>query len=205
MTISTYSELQTQLLTLSHRSDLSTVLPTLIRLSESEIFRELSLRSIETSTTSTTSGETIVIPADADTIQRLEIESGGYKYTLSYTSPNGIESLTGSTNRPDRFLIEDGAIRLVPAPDGSYTYTIFYVPKLSALSDSSPTNWLLTNHPDVYVKGGLAEIYKHIRNAEKEATERAALAEAINSVKRADERTRFPASGGMQIKPRGVR
>jgi len=205
MTISTYAELQTELISLSHRSDLATILPTLIGLAEAEVFRELSLRGIETSATGATSGETLAIPADADSVQRIEIESGGYKYTLSYTSPNGIETLTGSTDRPQRFLFENGSIRLIPAPNGSYTYTIFYVPKLTALSDSNPTNWLLTNHHDVYVKASLVQIHKHTRNAEQAALVGNDLVTALGSVQRSDERKRFPSTGGMQIKPRGVR
>lgn len=205
MTIATYAELQSTLLTLSHRTDLATILPTLIGLAEDEIFRELTLRGIETSVSGTTNGATIALPADMDTPSRIKIASGGTEYTINYASPNGNDRFSTGTDRPARFTIEDGAIQLIPAPNGPYAYTLFYVPVLPHLSASNTTNWLLTNHSDVYVKAGLLEIHKHTRSTEQIAMTEPRLAAALDSVKRADERKRYPQSGGLQIKPRGVR
>lgn len=205
MTIATYAELQSTLVTLSHRTDLATIMPTLIGLAENEIFRELTLRGIETSVSGTISGATIALPADMDTPSRIKIASGGAEYTINYASPNGNDRFSTGTDLPSRFTIEEGAIHLIPAPNGPYAYTLYYVPLLTALSASNTTNWLLTNHPDVYTKGGLVEIHRHTRNTEQLALAEPRLATALDSVKRSDERKRFPQSGGLQIKPRGVR
>lgn len=205
MTIATYADLQSTLVTMSHRSDLSTYMPTAIELAESEIFRELALRGIETSTSGTTSGATIAIPATMDTPSRIKIEAGGMSYTVNYASPSGNDTLSAATDRPARFTVENGAIQLIPAPNGPYAYTLFYVPKLTPLSDTNTTNWLLTNHPDVYIKGGLLQVHRHTRNTEQLSIVEPQLAGALDSVKRADDRKRYPLSGGLQIKPRGVR
>lgn len=203
--ITNYATLQTVAADQAHRADLASRMPRFIQLAENEIFRTLALRKVEAKSTGTTSGETLAIPAGCAQLERIEIEASGHKYTLDYTSPNGIEALTGSTDLPTRFTVENGAIRLIAAPAGPYTYSIFYVPLLTALSDVAPTNWLLLNYPDVYLWGTCLQIAIFSGEEGDKATFAPMFLGAIDSVRRFDDRQRFPASGGLQIKPRSVR
>jgi len=205
MSIADYSELQTELAAWSKRSNLADRMPGFIDLAERELFRELALRNVEASISGTTSGDSIAMPDGLSAFERIEIEASGHKYTLTYSSPNGIEGLTGSTNTPTRFLIEDGAIRLLSAPDGPYSYTIYYVPELEPLSDSNEMNWLLENHSDVYLKAGLLQVARFTKNQLDIDRLTQEVGAALDSVKRADERKRFPIAGGLQIKPRSYR
>lgn len=203
--ITNYADLQAQVVSWSHRSDLTTQIPMFIEIAEREIFRELAIRGVEASSTGSTSGETIAKPADMDALQRIEIEAHGAKYTLDYTSPNGIVELTASTGQPRRIVIEAGAIRLIPAPDGTYTYTLFYTPVLTPLTDVLPTNWLLTNHSDVYLKGALTQVAKYTKNLNDTVRLIQETGAAVDAIRRSDERKRFPIAGGLQIKPRNAR
>lgn len=205
MSISDYASLQAAVIDWSHRSDLAARIPGFIDLAERELFRDLSLRNIEESVSGVTSGDTIAIPAGLSAFERIEIESNGHKYTINYTSPNGIEALTGDTGRPTRYVVENGAIRLLAAPSGPYSYTVFYIPLLASLSDENATNWLLTNHSDLYLKAALAQVAKFAKDDALYARLAQEIAVALDGIKRADERMRFPIAGGLQIKPRNAR
>lgn len=203
--ITDYASLQAAAIDWMHRTDLAARAPEFVQIAEKEIFRELALRKIEAVETGTLSGDSIPIPADCASIERLELEANGRKYTIDYTSPNGIESLTGGTDLPGRFTVENGVIRLLAAPAGPYAYSVFFVPLLSALSNTNTTNWLLTNHHDVYLWGTCFQIAMWSGDAEDKATYAPLFQTAIDSVRRFDGRARFPQSGGLQIKPRGYR
>lgn len=200
-----YDYLKTQVIDWSHRADLAARMPGFIELAERELFRELALRSVETSESGTTSGEVLALPDNCNAISRVEIEASGNRYTLNYSSPNGVEALTGSVNQPSRFLIENAQIRLIPAPDGPYDYTIFYSPELAPLTDTNSGNWLLANHADLYLKASLLQVAKFCQKDADVMRLTQEVGAALDSVKRADERKRFPVSGGMQIKPRSFR
>jgi hypothetical protein len=203
--ITDYASLKASAIDWTHRTDLASRAPEFVQLAEKDIFRELSLRKIEAKVSGNTTSDTIAIPAESGSLDRLELEANGRKYTIDYTSPNGITTLTVGVNLPCRFTVEEGAIRLLPQPAAEYTYTLFFVPLLSALSDSNPTNWLLTNHPDVYQWGTCLQIAIWSGDAEDKATFEPLYRTAIDSVRRFDDRQRFPASGGLQIKPRSYR
>ena len=201
----TYTELKSLIAAYAHRTDLTAKIPDFITLAENVLFREITPRATETSTTGTTSSATITYPADCTAIERIEIVSGGVKYTLSYTSPNGIEALTATTNRPSRFTVENGAIRLISVPSGAYTYTIFYIPRLLPLSDALPTNWLSIQHPDAYLNAAMTECARYTNNDTLLQRYQPLMAASIDAIQREDGRRRFPASGGLQIKPRNAR
>lgn len=205
MSFLTYAELQSEMTAWGKRSDLTAKYASFITLAEASILRELKLRVNETTATGTTSGATIAIPTGCDRILRVEITANGVSYTLDYTSPNGIEPLTYSTGFPSRFTVEDGAIRLLSAPADSYTYTVYYIPNLDALSDTNTTNWALTNAPDVYLFGALEQMSHYALDQEQAAKYHGMFLGAMDSVKRVDEARRLPVSGGLQIKPRNAR
>lgn len=66
---------------------------------------------------------------------------------------------------PQEFTIQGNQIRVLPAPDGTYTATMSYF-SLPPLSVGSPTNWLLTAHPKLYFVATVAEAAAHYENAE---------------------------------------
>ena len=50
---------------------------------------------------------------------------------------------------------ETETLRFGPAPDTSYTGYLSYYKSFGALSDSNTTNYILTNHPGIYLYGSL--------------------------------------------------
>lgn len=202
-TISTYSTLQTAIADQIHRTDLTTQIPRFIELAESLIFRELALNELIASATGTAT-ETIAFPADFGSIARLELVSGSVRYTLDYTSPNGIEQLTSSTGMPTRYTMETNEIRLIPAPAGTMTYALFYHPSIDPLSSTNTTNWILTNAPDLYLSASCAEACRYMEDDAGLAKYQQQTGGLLDAVRRKDERRRLSSLGALQIKPRGA-
>ena len=207
MIITDYASLQAAVASDLHRPDdalLLAELPRFVQLAETDILRALVLRQTEVSVTGTTSGPTIPLPVSLNQIERIGLSYGGSAYTLDYASPNGLEHLSYPA-LPTRYTVEAGAIRLLAPPSGAYDYTLYLVPQMVVLSDSNPTNWLLMNEPDVYFYATLAQAAGWTRDDATMAKASAGYAAAVEGVRQKDGRLRFPASGGLQIKPRGAR
>lgn len=207
MLITDYASLQSAVASDLHRPTdalLLAELPRFVQLAETDILRALVLRQVETTVTGTTSGATIALPAGLTQIERLGLSANGVEYTLDYTSPNGVTQLTYAS-LPTRFTVENGAIRLLAPPAGLYSYTLYLIPQLTPLSVGNPVNWLLTHEPDVYFYATLAQAAGWTRDDATMAKASAGYAASIEGIRQKDARLRFPASGGLQIKPRGAR
>ena len=205
MSIANYSELQSAITDLFKRTDKTAKYPDYISLAEQTIIRQLKLRVNEATSTGTTSGNTITIPAGCARILRVRIETGNVEYMLDYASPNGIERYTIGTSLPSLYTVEGGAIRLLSAPSGPYGYTLFYVPDLTPLSDTNTTNWALLNAPDVYLYGSVMQAFLAAWDDPNAMKFQVLFDNAMQSVKSVDEARRLPLAGGLQIKPRGFR
>lgn len=207
MNITDFASLQTAVASDLHRptdAALLAEMPRFVQLAETDILRALVLRQVETSITGTTSGAVIALPVGLNQIERIGIDVQGAAYTLDYLSPNGLERLS-YPGQPHGYTVENNAIKLLTPPAGPYAYTIYLVPQLVALSAANPTNWLLTNAPDVYFYATLAQAAGWTRDDATMAKASAGYAASIDGVRQKDARLRLPASGGLQIKPRGIR
>ena len=143
-----YNDLKNAIANYTHRDDLTDKLPTFIQLAEAHIFRELSLNEIEISVTSTTSGSTITLPADFGQVSRLTITYQGREMTIDSAINPDVSTTAGF---PASYTLENNVLRLFPAPADAYSYTLFYIPSITGLSDANTTNWLSINAPDLYL------------------------------------------------------
>ena len=158
MALDTYSGLKAATGDWLARTDLTAVIPDLITLAEAQINRVLRTTRQLTRTTLSLSGVT-ALPADFAGISSLVLQTNPVQM-LNYVGLDELGVLDGGyapTGRPTAFTITQGGIEVTPAPDGAYTAELIYHAKIPALSDSNPTNWLLTEAPDVYLYGALTQ------------------------------------------------
>ncbi len=201
--ITDYASLQVDAAKEAQRRDLASMMPTLIQSAEFAIFRDLALHELDTTATGTTSGDTIPIPAGSAAIERISLAVNGRDYTLDYSTMAGASP--SSAGVPVWYTVENGAIRLIPAPAGPYTYTIHYAANLEPLSDTNTTNWLLLNAADVYLYRTCVQIGIHTHDDPLIQRHMQLYSDALDSVRRKDERARLTRKGGLQIRPRGCR
>ena len=159
MALSTYTELKSAIANWLNRSDLTTEIgDDFIKLVESEYNSKLRIKAMLTSKTDySVDAETVAVPTGFLQVRDFYIVQGTNKYSLTYMPPTQMDQVKGgsTTGRPNVYTILGTNFRFAPTPDATYTATINYYIAIDALSGSTATNWILTNHPGVYLYGSL--------------------------------------------------
>ena len=162
MALTTYSGLKTALANWLNRTDLTDeIADDFIKLAESDFNAKLRIRQMEQIDSITIDSETETVPTGFIGVRSFYILASSTKYVLEYITPhNMFEIKAGSTTaRPRVYTIESDdeteTLRFGPAPDTSYTGYLSYYKSFGALSDSNTTNYILTNHPGIYLYGSL--------------------------------------------------
>lgn len=169
MAITNYSELQTAAANWLNRANLTDRIPEFIALGEAYINREIRTRAMETSAAGTFSNDQIIISSQMTRFRKIKsfvVNSGGAHYILNYISPQQWSQRGGSgaTGLPREYTINGDYIFVIPYPDSTYSWDIYYTQSISSIVDG--TNWVITNHPDLYMAATLAEAYGYIKNKE---------------------------------------
>ena len=161
MALTTYSGLKLSIADWLNRSDLTNQIADFIALTEADFNAKLRIRQMEQIDAITIDSETETVPTGFIAVRSLYILSASTKYVLEYITPhNMFEIKAGSTTaRPRVYTIESDneteTLRFGPAPDSSYTGYLSYYKSFGALSDSNTSNYILNNHPGIYLYGSL--------------------------------------------------
>lgn len=192
MSISTYSGLQAMVIRFLHRSDLNDLVADFITLAESGLNRVLTLCSMEQTDTLTLPAGSRFIDAPAGIRKPIALWAGSVTMPkLTMTLPeNMLVSLVSGP--PSQWAIDGERIAFNCPADQAYTVNFRYVKKLG-LSDEAPTNWVLREHPDVYLYAALAEAAPYMRDDQRQAVWQAKLEAALVDMRHADNQTRAAA------------
>ena len=162
MALSSYSELKTAVANWLNRTDLTDEIANdFIKLTEADFNAKLRIRAMEQIDSITIDSETETVPTGFIAVRSFYILSSSVKYPLEYITPaNMFETRGGSrTGKPRAYTIESDdeteTFRFGPSPDTSYTGYLSYYKAISPLSVSNTSNWMLANHPAVYLYGSL--------------------------------------------------
>lgn len=169
------------------RSDLSTTeIPEAIALAEQRFNRELRLPEMEEVVAATTAAATITLPGDFLMLRSAFLDTDP-KVPLEQMTPADLRSFytAAATGRPSHFALQSGdEIAFGPAPDGAHPIVINYYAKIPALTSGQPTNWLLTDHADLYIHAALVELYALLRDAERAAIHEARTRQIVDELHR---------------------
>jgi hypothetical protein len=164
MALTTRSDLLTAVANWLDRDDLEDRIPEFIALAEATIRRRLRSRfDVARSTLTLPSGE--VATSLPDACRSLisiayDDEGTGYAPDIRVASLERVEQhrvAYGATGVPKFVAIVDRELVFSPTADADYTVIIAYEALLQPLTVDNPTNDLLTEAPDVYLYGTLAE------------------------------------------------
>jgi hypothetical protein len=155
VTITSYSTLVDAIVDRMNDSALSDYAPEFIQLAEASFNRRLNNLDME-GTATIDAAESIPLPTDYKGAMSIRIDD---EAPLRQLSADDIQQKwRDQTGRPENFSIYGGVIHLAPDPsDGDYTVTMTYLRTLTPLSAANTTNWLLEQHPDLYLFGALVE------------------------------------------------
>lgn len=199
MSITTYGELKTAVATRSHRDDQTDNIPDFILVAESRIANDVRCRAQETRSTATINTEYFDIPTNFLAIRDIAINSDPIQ-PLTYLSPKTLSEKfpSSTTGKPEYYTIIGDEFQVKPVPSTDYTIEISYFARFDAFSADSDTNWLLTNHPQIYLFGALVELFSFI---EDDATTAKYESMYQRSVAALNESERY-AKYGNQLTPR---
>ena len=159
---------------MSDRSDFGTsggasLADDFILLAESDLNRELRVREMETSATSTpdSSGQFGLPASYLEWRSVTSLDSP--RRTLTLIDSNMAEHLYGyrESDLPNNFTIEGSTVSILPV--STTNVLMKYYRTIPALGWSNITNWLLTKAPNVYLYGCCMHAAIYIRDPEDEA------------------------------------
>lgn len=163
MSITTYSELQTEVASWLRRDDLTTKIPDFIMLAERHIDRQVRTFNLETSSSISITGGTAEysLPTDFLTPINFTLNTDPIQYLHRMSEQElDIHYARSGSGRPQAYAIVNVQLKLKPTPDGAYTGNFSYHQKLPSLSNTQTTNFFLDEHADIYLYGALAHGYK---------------------------------------------
>lgn len=167
MAITNYDGLKATVASYLARTDLTEQIPDFIQLAEIRLRRELRLRQMLTSvTTSTTGGDsTVALPSDFLQLRDLFVVTNPVR-SLNFVSPS-VFSRNGRVTEsglPVFYTIIGSEFKFAPAPDTDYTLEMLYYAAPEFLSTQTPSNNFLAVCPDLLLYGALAEAEPYLMN-----------------------------------------
>lgn len=156
MALETYAELQSEALSWMTRAGVDDAkAPVWIKLAEARLNRKLGAVEVDTTLTGTVDSRVVSI-SGLSIVQPIALfvaEVGMDEYEVMPKAAGTFPYLT-SSGRPGSYEINGADIKFNRPLDQAYPLRFRYRERF-ALSNDVTTNWLLTNHPDVYLAATL--------------------------------------------------
>lgn len=189
MALDSYDNLKTAIAAWLWRpndTDLTAQIPDFILLAEAEMNRRIKSRRKTIRAEASISAEFSDLPSDYDSPISFVIESTDPVTRLTYIDPDEAVRLKSTTYQtsgpPVHYSIVGDEFEIIPAPDSTYTGEMTYRQKIPALSASNSSNWVLVNHPDIYLYGALIHAAPWMKDDPRVATWGALHERAMSSL-----------------------
>jgi hypothetical protein len=191
MALDTFSGLKTTIADYLNRDDLTSIIPSFITLAEAKFNRKLRVRQMVKRATATLDTQYFAFPGDFLQAKELQLNTNPIT-TLQFVTMNqgdsASQNLYITVGKPQYYTIIGTQIEVIPTPDTSYTGQLTYYGKITALSDSDTSNWLLAYAPDLYLYGALLEATPYLKDDERLATWSTLYANSLGDIEVADQR-----------------
>jgi hypothetical protein len=196
VSIQTYAQLQTAVISWLHRSDLSDFTADFISIAEARIGRDVKARQMEQRSSTTTTTIRADLPSDFVSMRALRI-TGSTIGWLEYVTPdeffNQFPSTINSVSKKYTIIGDELTFPSVPTGD----IEIWYYKKLAALS--SAVNTLFTDNPDLYLYGALAAAQPFLKNDKRVPLWEAQYASVRDSVNESHRAGRYPTNMHIRV------
>lgn len=212
MALATYSNLRDAIGEHLNRTDLTSseaITADLIKLAEAKFAREPRLRYLVKADINV-SADAYALPSGYRELVSLYHDGDTYFGPLKVVSPDRIaehKSRLGDSGVPEVVAVVGTAnptLRFAPEPNQTFTFKLIYNSTLrgNELSGTNTSNWLLENHPDIYLYGALVEAEAYLQEDQRIAVWKQLLEESLRHYHIDQQRrefggnlSRFPARG----------
>ncbi|MEE9580159.1 MAG: hypothetical protein V3V74_02440 [Nitrosomonadaceae bacterium] len=192
MALDTYSNLKAAIIEWSSRSNLAALLDDFIDLAETEMWKTLRIRDMETSAGITVTGRTAALPALYVAPRSIIHVSGGRERRIDMVAPQS-QKIRSGAGSPANFTIRD-AVEADRTITG--TLTLEYYTSLTPLSSSNTSNGVLARFPDIYLFGSLSQVFGYAQDTEEEVKWLGKFEQAILGANKQDRDGRYLAPAG---------
>jgi len=196
MAITTYSELKSAVADWLNRSDLTSAIPNFISMAEAQMNRQIRHRKMVTRATATLDTPYFAVPSDWKETIRFQLNTNPITPLVFVTPEQLLEDsqMYSAANQPMFYTTIGQQFEVLPQPDGSYEAELLYYAKIPSLSDGAPTNWLLTESPDIYLYATLIQSSPYLKEDERTAIWTSLYEKLVEDMRVADERARIGSS-----------
>lgn len=207
MALATYADLKASVGTWLARADLSSTIPDFVTLAHKQLMRDLRghLRLQKRDIAFSITGQYTACPTDFLELVSIEINSTPPK-PLKFLDNDSIARANSTSGTP-MYVALVGAttagtesFRFSPAPSGTIVATLEYYAAVTFFASDVATNWILTDHPSLYLYGSLLQASAFIQDDPRLGLWKAAYDEALAQVKAEGKRARWGANG-MAVRP----
>lgn len=191
MALTTYTELKTSIGDWLNRTDLTSAIADFISLAEAQIERQLRTRQMINRANADINTEYAALPSDFLETRSFKLSSTNPVTPLVFQTIDALDDLSrqySAPSRPRYFGIVGGQVRVVPTPDATYTSELVYYAKLTKLSASVSSNFLLAASPDIYLYGSLLQAAPYLQDDARIPVWSSLYDKALNDVQTADDR-----------------
>ena len=194
MAITNYTELQSALADWLNRPDLEQRIPDFIALAESTLNRVLRDGEMVTTDTVVVTSGTATLPITAQEIVYAQV-TGDTAAPLEQVSPQQLLMLRRNRLRaagtPRFFAVVGRQVRVAPIPASPTSIDVTNYRSIPALSVGSPTNWLLTKAPHIYLYTSLLHAMPFLQDSARAQVMQQTVAQQIVEAVKADQALTF--------------
>lgn len=169
MALTNYGELKTAVADWLNRADLTSQIPDFITMAEVHFNREVRHWRMVKRATASLDSQFLSLPTDWLEGKNIQLSTDPLT-PLRFASIQQLDEFraqNSSAGKPCWFGIHGSTLEFVPIPDSTYTVEISYYARLTAMSDDTDTNWLLTWFPDAYVYGALMAAAPYLQDDDR--------------------------------------
>ena len=198
MSISTYAELKTAVANRLRRSDTASYVDDWILLAETEIFRRLRVKDMETAFSGTISSGAVALPTsyidlkfayiNASPVTKLQRKTAAWIYEKYPTRT--------ADSRPAFIAREGSNFIFGPYPDSAYTVSGVYYKNIGPVSSSAHA--VFTSNPDCYLYGALTMAVRDLKDDQGIARWTALFEASLVSAQAASDREDY-SGGGLEM------
>jgi hypothetical protein len=202
MALANYGDLKTSVANWLGRQELTSYIPDYVAICHAWLMRELRNhpRMIKRDTAFSVDAEYESAPSDFMELVAIYRQDGD-KIPLTYL-PHDTQGyyFQGVSGEPKYVTIVGNTtagteqFRFGPPPNGTYTMTLEYYARVTFFANDSATNWILTDHPDLYLYGSLLQATAFIKDDARIQLWQSAFTAALDSLKKQGARARWGAN-----------
>ena len=191
MALDTFAGLKATIADYLNRDDLTTIIPSFITIAEAKFNRKLRTRQMIKRAEGQIETAFFAYPADWLQAKEFQLNTNPIQRLQFVTEAQGDELKSNryvSVGQPVYYTITGSQLEFIPTPDATYSAELTYYAKITALSDSNTSNWLLAYAPDLYLYGALLEAAPYLKDDERLAIWSQMYINSISDIEVADQR-----------------